>query len=375
MSDGFQCYGEDWDVIRSMLPANWEEKARELGAHLRSRNFRNANDLLRVMLIHLIDGCSLRETAVRAAQGGLANVSDVALLKRLRFCDEWFRWISVELMRLYVSRCPDDIFPDFRVRLIDASTVCEPGATGSTWRIHYSFVLGSLQCDEAHITVPKIGESFKRFSVSPGDLLVGDRGYAHREGISHVVAHGGHALVRLNLSTVPLEDAGGNALVILDRLRQLEGHHIGEWSAWVSCEERKIPVRLCAIRKSEEATRHAMKKVKEDARRKGRTVLPETLEAAGYIFVVTTLPHSISADAVLEVYRGRWQIELAFKRLKSLLDLGHLKKTDIQGGKAWLQGKLMAALLIEALIAAGESFFPWGFPIKPLGPSDTVPMA
>ena len=65
------------------------------------------------------------------------------------------------------------------------------------------------------------------------------------------------------------------------------------------------------------------------------------------------------------MYRGRWQVELAFKRLKSLLGLGHLKKTDAEVAKAWLQGKLLVAFLIEALIASAERFFPWGYPLPP----------
>jgi len=98
-----------------------------------------------------------------------------------------------------------------------------------------------------------------------------------------------------------------------------------------------------------------------------------TLEAAGYIFVFTTLGADVPATAILEIYRGRWQVELAFKRLKSLLALGHLKKVDPQGAKAWLQGKLLVAILIETLIALAERFFPWGYPLAPDSPS--LPMA
>jgi hypothetical protein len=47
--------------------------------------------------------------------------------------------------------------------------------------------------------------------------------------------------------------------------------------------------------------------------------------------------------------------------LKSLLHLGHLKKTDPAGAMAWLQGKLFVAALIETLIAVGERFPPWGY--------------
>ena len=76
--------------------------------------------------------------------------------------------------------------------------------------------------------------------------------------------------------------------------------------------------------------------------------------------MLTTL-QNVPACQILELYRHRWQIELAFKRLKSLLHLGHLKKTDPEGAKAWLQGKLFVATLIETLIAVGERFSPWGY--------------
>jgi hypothetical protein len=91
---------------------------------------------------------------------------------------------------------------------------------------------------------------------------------------------------------------------------------------------------------------------------------PETIEAAGYVIVLTTMIEA-DADVILEPYRHRWQIELAFKRLKSLLQLGHLKKTDPEGAKAWLQGKLLVATLIEMLIAVGERFSPWGYLLPP----------
>ena len=65
----------------------------------------------------------------------------------------------------------------------------------------------------------------------------------------------------------------------------------------------------------------------------------------------------------MEIYRCRWQVELAFKRLKSILGLGNLKKFDPEAARAWLHGKLLVAALIQALISAGSTFSPWGFPI------------
>jgi IS4 transposase len=117
---------------------------------------------------------------------------------------------------------------------------------------------------------------------------------------------------------------------------------------------------VCALKKSAEQREKAQARLQREAAHKQRQLRADTLEAAGYMVVLTTLT-TVSARQVLELYRHRWQIELAFKRLKSLLTLGHLKKTDPQGAKAWLQGKLLVAALIETLIVVGERFSPWGY--------------
>lgn len=365
---------EDWDTLVKFLPLEWDEKAKELGALRRCRRFDTPVALLRTLMIHLADGCSLRETVVRARQGGVASISDVALLKRLKASGEWLRWMAARTMVNWVDKQPVAIFgTGLNIRVIDGSTIQEPGSTGSTWRIHYSIGLPSLQCDEVHVTSTGVGESFERFKVHQGDLFVGDRGFAHRAGISHVVDGGGHILVRINLTNVPLVFANGKPFLLLEHLRTLALGQPGDWDAWVPHQGRLIPGRVCAVKKSNQAAEKARRKAIADNSKKGHTVRPETMESAAYVFVFTTLDRSFSPTSVLEVYRGRWQIELAFKRLKSIIGLGHLKKTDLQAAKAWLHGKLLVAFLIEALITAGERFSPWGYPLCPTHP--TMPLS
>jgi len=65
-----------------------------------------------------------------------------------------------------------------------------------------------------------------------------------------------------------------------------------------------------------------------------------------------------STRQVLELYRVRWQIELRFKHLKSLLGLGCLPKYDEQSCRAWIQAKLLCSLLIERLMREAEFFSP-----------------
>ena len=354
---------EDWAVIERVLPMGWQAKAKELRALFIPKEFKDAAALLRVMLIHLSEGCSLRETAVRARIGGLVDVSDVALLKRLRHCGAWFGWMCEQLSRRLVgSELPQ--LPGKRIRLVDASVVCEPGATGSTWRLHYGLDLSNLCCDEVHVTDVTQGESLTHYQVKPGDVLIADRGLAHRRGIRHVVSHGGGVIVRMNLTNVPLQDEAGRELKLLPWLRKLKVGQAGDLPAWIGDEQGLIAVRVCALKKSAAQTRKAQDKVRQASAKDKRTVQPRTLEAAGYVVVLSTLMQP-SVEVLLELYRCRWQVELAFKRLKSLLQLGHLKKTDPHGAKAWLQGKLLVASLIETLITVGDHFSPWGYYLEP----------
>lgn len=354
--------GQDWSVVTTMLPADWENKAKELGAVRRLRGFASVEAVLRVMLIHLSDGCSLRETAVRAQAGGLANVSDVALLKRLRGCGPWFQWMIREMAaNMSLSMAPNDFLADRPVRLIDGSIVCEPGATGSTWRLHYALNLRTLSCDEVHVTEAKEGESLTRFSIHPNDVVMADRGFANRRGVRHVVRHGADVVLRMNLTNLPLEDPQGQPLALLPLLRQLAIGQAADWPARIRDDDGVMAVRVCAYKKTLAQTLAAQEAIQREAAQKHREVKPETVEAAGYVIVLTTLM-SPSAETIMEFYRRRWQVELAFKRLKSLLQLGHLKKIDKEGAKAWLQGKILVACLIETLILTAERFSPWGYP-------------
>lgn len=115
------------------------------------------------------------------------------------------------------------------------------------------------------------------------------------------------------------------------------------------------------LRKSAEAIRLAHQKIRRDAARKGNQVQPATLRFAEYVIVFTTFPEPpFSATDVLEWYRLRWQVELVFKRFKSLAQLGHLPKYDDDSAKAWLYGKLFVALLVEKLLHHARAISPLG---------------
>lgn len=380
MTESEELMSEDWAVIERFLPDGWEEKAEELGAWQRRRGFRNKEVLLRTLLIHIASGCSLEETAVRAKEADFADVSDVTVLKRLKQSSEWLRWMALGVMEKWLAPSNQGLCSmDLPLKVVDGTTVQEPAAKGTSWRVHYAIRLPSMSCDEFKITSPKEGESLKHFSVTAGDVFLGDGAYAYRGQILHILRGGGDVAVRTGLTNIPLHDSRGRPFNVLKRIRRLRNGEVGDWDVWFEHEETIVKGRICAVRKSLAARKAARARCLRENSRKGRKVKRETLEAAEYVIVYTTLHAGFPAETVLEIYRSRWQVELAFKRLKSILGLGNLKKFDPESAKAWLHGKLLVAALIQALISAGSAFSPWGFPIgsttilRPLHLAGNVP--
>ena len=68
------------------------------GSRVRSSDcvgFHRLDVLLRMLMLHVAQGYSLRETVVRAKPANWTDISDVALLKRLRNSEEWLRLLCI----------------------------------------------------------------------------------------------------------------------------------------------------------------------------------------------------------------------------------------------------------------------------------------
>jgi hypothetical protein len=360
---------EDWEVLKSFLPPDWRSLARRTDALKGLRQDKSEEKCLRTLLIHWAGGYSLRETVVRAREAELAELSDVALLKRLRKSEQWLYELCRSLFE-EASLATDQPALGRRIRLIDATHVKEPGKTGSVWRIHYSLSWPSLRCDYFKLSASRgegNGESLSHLPVRVGDCLLADRGYSTGPGIHQVTSQKADVILRLNPQGVRLLSAEGQLFPWSERLQTVtQPGQIKQWSVLVPLAGQ-LPVegRLCVIRKSEQATRLAHKKLRRKASKRGLALEPEILLYAGYVLVFTTLAEAeFPAETILEWYRLRWQIELVFKRFKQIARLGHLPKSDPQSAKAWLYGKLLVALLTEKLITHAKIVSPWGYPLQ-----------
>ncbi len=360
---------ENWRVLLSLLPRDWQNLALHFGAIERLRGFDSAEAVLRTLLFHVGKGYSLRESAVQARLAGVASVSDVTILNRLRQAGPWFQRMCQLLLEESGVTLPDG--PAGRhVRVLDGTLVQEPGRTGSSWRIHYSIRLPSLLCDHLELTSTRgqgTGEILHRFPASQGDLILADRGFCTPVGIEALREQGADVIVRWKSSSLPLYTPEGKPFALLPELSQLtEPQQVGDWPVTIRGRRQRWTGRLIALRKSEAATRRARKKIQRKAQQGGPQTKPETLEYAAYVILFTTLPaEQFSGAQVLEWYRLRWQIELVFKRLKTLAQLGHLPKEEPDSARSWLYGKLLVALLAQKLIRVGRSISPWGYLLSP----------
>jgi hypothetical protein len=356
---------EDWKIVESLLPERWQWQARKCGAVRRMRGARDFAGLFRLLMLHISGALSIEQTCVRARELGMAQVTAMAFHRRLRKARGWFAWMSERLIaERQTGGQMQSLLKGRRVLAIDGSDISEPGATGGCWRLHYALELPQLRCVHAQFSPQQQAECVELFPIKAGDVVMADRAYAKRRQLAWLIERGADAIMRMSPTLLPVEEENGPDEIAFDwlwQLRKIKGLKPREWTVRFRHEGKTHTLRVCAVRKSQAAYNKCLKKIEAEARKKKREVRPETREYAKYVIVLTTLgARELGAREVLETYRGRWQVELAFKRLKSLLEAGSVPKSDDASALAWMQGKLLEALLVEKLLEQAGAFSPWG---------------
>lgn len=343
--------GDQWEQLRKMLPADLEASAKASGALIRRRGISDASVLLRLVLAYAVLGWSLRTIGGWGVLMGLVNISDVAILNRLRGCNSWLGILiqqQLEARQIRVSRRPG-----VRLRLRDATVVSRPGSQGTDWRIHLSYDLGNQCIDGVEVTDKHGGENLARFPASSNDIIVADRGHAYAASLGPMLAAGAQVVVRTNWQNLPLWTVENKRLDVIAWLKErFADATVGyqEQVVRLPTPQGDFHVRLVACRLPLEAAERARAKVRKNAQKKGRTPDERTLFACGFVLLLTNLPaEHWETTSIFELYRLRWQIELVFKRCKSLFHFDELRAFDPALVQTYLLGKLLASLLIDAL--------------------------
>lgn len=350
-----------WQGLASQLPQDLEASAKASGALLRRRGIRCAADLLRVAFAYAVCDWPLRLVGAWLVTLGLANLSDVAILKRLKHCQRWLGLLVVQCLQqrsVWLAE-PQRV----RIRIVDATQVADAGQ--HNWYVHACFDLGAGCLAGVEVTDVHSGESLVRFPGQPGEIYLADRGYAHAKGLGSQLVKGVLLVVRCHWQNLALQQEDSSSLDVLSWLRSSEASSFSQPSerpVWLTTPAGRFRLRLIAAALPQEALERARQRVREKAQKKGRTPSQDNLFACGFILVLTNLPaDDWSEPQVLALYRLRWQVELLFKRYKSIFHLANLRAHDPQLVQTYLLAKLLAALLVDQLLLTTRERVPEWF--------------
>jgi hypothetical protein len=355
--------GNEWQGLLSYLPGEFRELAKEyrqLETQYGNAKIETAEQLLRAIFVHVGAGLPLRQSVALIEQAGGVSISHVTLHQKMRRAAPYLQALVHEMSGPSRESSPTELWAGYDVVAIDATTDSTPGSTGTDMRLHTAIRVADLTVLYAEATGASGGETLKRFPLQAGQLALADRGYCNGPGIASAVKRGADVLCRLNRGALPLIDRDGRSFNVLECLRSLKGRQVGEWMVEVKTtldgEATVIPGRLIAVRLPKEEAEEARQRVRKEY---GRKASDEMLEAAGYVALFTTVPSErMTAAHCIALYRLRWQVELLFKRWKSICGLDELPNFIEDTVLSWVLGKIVLALILERMGSAAAELFP-----------------
>src|SRR5258708_5280090 len=358
---------DHWPEVSASFPADFdvEATARSRGAFTRVREIKNAETLVRTALAQGGLGMSLGETCAWGEAGGIVSLAEPSLLDRLCKAAPWLGDIVAALIAEQ-AKVPAGRWAGYRLRALDGTSICQPGADRTTWRLHVGYDLATGQVDQLELTDLHGAENLQRLSYRPGDIVLGDRYYARPRDLRPVMDAGADFIVRTGWNSLRLLQADGEPF---DLFAALAAQVEQEGEVQVRIHERTtgpppsepLILRLVIRRKDPEQAEAELKRLLKDAKKRGKQPDPRSLEAAKYILLLTSLPADVFPPTdILTLYRFRWQIELAFKRFKSLAGLDMLPAKKPELALAWIYATLIVAIIAEQIAGQVPASSPSG---------------
>lgn len=317
----------------------------------RSRKICDGTSLLRLALARGPGGLSLNQTAAWASMGGLAQLSDPAVKYRLDKAADFLKAVMEQQLAARAGSIALR-WPGRSLRIVDGTNISQRASLGTDWRVHAGFDLGTGGFFHLELTDNRGAESLARGVPEVGEVRIADRNYANAGALHQLCQQAERVdfIVRARWKSFALRTPDGIQFDLIAHLTAL-GKETTAHEVLVQAvvgKKTHLPLRLIIQRRTDdeiEKTRHHLRKM---ASRKQKKLDPRTLVAAKFLILATSLPQeTYPAAEVLTVYGLRWQIELAFKRLKSLLHIDQLPTRTTEASRSWLYSHLILALLCD----------------------------
>ena len=348
----------DWfDAVLGRLPPrlDLDALARQTKAIERKRVLESGANLLRLSLARGPGGLSLSQTAAWAAMLGFAQMSDPAVKYRL---DKAVEFLAAVLGHQLAATSPGAAvrWAGRVLRASDGACIRERGSKTADWRAHAVCDLGRGGFSHLELTDDRGAEAITRGAPIAGEIRIADRYFARAGAMQQFRALSGNeadVIVRVGWSALSLTRPDGRPFDLIAHRRALP-HDMQPHDVMALARTGKLTpaltLRLIIQRKPPQATAATRKRLLREASRKQKTLDPSSLIAAEFMILATSLPaQDYPAEEILAVYRLRWLIELAFKRLKSLPNIDAVPTRTGRASRSWLYAHLILALLRDDL--------------------------
>ncbi len=344
---------QDWDGIVARLggAGKLKQSAHDAKAFLRARVIANAVDLLRLIMAYCLGDRGLRSTAGWATAIGLVDISNVALLQRLRRCGDWLAVLVGEALAAGAPQASRDRL----IRIIDATTVPKAGRMAKKgnklWRIHSAFDLPGERFGFFELTDELGGETLDRIPVVKGEIRLADRAYLQPERIAGVLDQGADLVVPAGWRNARWLDDEGQPVDLLAEFRKASDRGLIDRPIFIR-HKKGAPLALRRRRQEARTSRRSRAAGGAPSGAKGTSSdLQRNPCRCRVVILVTSLAsEDFSAADILALYRLRWRIELAFKRLKSLIGLKGPPGADERSARPYVLAHLLVILLLEPLV-------------------------
>jgi Transposase DDE domain len=351
-----------WETLAEFLPRDYEALAAEhqqVETKFGNAKIRDAGMLLRFILLHVGADLPLRQTVAVMAEAGGPRLSPMRLHKKMARAAPYLRALVERVVDWPTEGAPER-WGGYVFSAVDATVVCGPGACGTDARIHTKLRVADVSVTSMEVTDETGGETFCRFAWEPAELAVADRAYFTPRGIQHVLDAGANVLVRYRLDGVELQDARGDAIDVLDAVSHLDVGETLDIDVAAKLPNRVAPGRLVAYRLPDDAVERARERMRRDKmRKKGSALSARAFESAKYVLLFTTAARSrLDANRCLQGYRLRWQIELQFKRWKSLCGFDLLPNWRDDTTLAWLYAKVLLGAMLDRMASIPTELSP-----------------
>src|SRR6267142_2002278 len=226
---------EDWTNVVALLGGTerLHVTARETKAFLRPREITNAVDLLRLILAYCLGERGLRLTAAWATSVGLVDISNVALLYRLRQCGDWLALLVGQTLAATAPTASRGRL----IRIIDATTVPKKGLdarnNNRVWRIHSAFDLPQERFGHFELTDQQAGETLDRIPAVAGEIRLADRAYLQPDRMASLIEAGADVVIRAGGKSARWLAGQGNAVDLIAELRKAVDRGLIDRPIWI----------------------------------------------------------------------------------------------------------------------------------------------